>query len=110
MDNTPFITQDTIVFGILMLTLGFVFYTSSSANNFWKKFYKYIPALLMAYMLPAVFTSTGIISPEWVTTGTDGEITKHESQVYYVASRFLLPAALVLMTLSIDLKAVFKEL
>jgi len=107
MDTTPIITQDTIVFGILMLTLGFVFYTSSTENSFWKKFYKYIPALLMAYMLPAVFTSTGIISPEWVTTGTDGEITKHESQVYYVASRFLLPAALVLMTLSIDLKAVF---
>jgi len=107
MDTTPIITQDTIVFGILMLTLGFVFFTSSSENTAWKKFYKYIPALLMAYMLPALFTSTGIISPEWVTIGNDGEITKHESQIYYVASRFLLPAALVLMTLSIDLKAVF---
>ena len=107
MDTTPIITQDTIVFGILMLTLGFVFFTSSSENTAWKKFYKFIPALLMAYMLPALFTSTGIISPEWVTIGNDGEITKHESQIYYVASRFLLPAALVLMTLSIDLKAVF---
>lgn len=107
MDTTPIITQDTIVFGILMLTLGFVFYTSSSENSFWKKFYKYIPALLMAYMLPAVFTSTGIISPEWVSVGSNGEITKHESLIYYVASRFLLPAALVLMTLSIDLKAIF---
>ena len=29
------------------------------------------------------------------------------SNLYYVSSRFLLPAALVLMTLSIDLKAVF---
>ncbi|MFK5958272.1 MAG: DUF819 family protein, partial [Lutibacter sp.] len=36
-----------------------------------------------------------------------GEITEHGSQVYYIASRFLLPAALVLMTLSIDLKSVF---
>ncbi len=107
MDNTPFFTQDTIVFGILMLTLGFVFYTSSSENSSWKKFYKYIPALLMAYMLPAIFTSTGIIAPEWETINEAGEITKHHSQLYYVASRFLLPAALVLMTLSIDLKAVF---
>ena len=32
----------------------------------------------------------------------------HESQLYYVASRFLLPACLVLLTLSIDLKEVFK--
>ena len=107
MDNTPFFTQDTIAFGILMLTLGFVFYTSTSENSRWKKFYKYIPALLMAYMMPAFFTTTGIISPEWQTVNEIGEITKHKSQLYYVASRFLLPAALVLMTLSIDLKAVF---
>ena len=107
MDTTPIITQDTIVFGILMLTLGFVFYTSTSKNSFWKKFYKYIPALLMAYMLPAVFTSFGIISPEWTSVSDTGEVSEHGSQVYYVASRFLLPAALILMTLSIDLKAVF---
>lgn len=107
MDTTPFITQDTIAFGILMLTLGFVFYTSLSENIGWKKFYKVVPALLMAYMLPAIFTSAGIIAPEWETINETGEITKHSSQLYYVASRFLLPAALVLMTLSIDLKAVF---
>ncbi|WP_115881920.1 DUF819 family protein [Lutibacter oceani] len=107
MDNTPFFTQDTISFGILMLTLGFVFYTSSSENKRWKKFYKYVPALLMAYLLPAIFTSAGIIAPEWETVNEIGEVTKHSSQLYYVASRFLLPAALILMTLSIDLKAVF---
>jgi len=107
MNESPIITQDTIVFGILMLTLGFVFYTSSSNNSRWKKFYKYIPALLMAYMMPALFTSTGIIAPEWETVNEAGEITKHSSQIYYIASRFLLPAALVLMTLSVDLKAVF---
>jgi len=107
MDTTPFFTQDTIVFGILMLTLGFVFYTSTSDQPFWKKFYKYIPALLMAYMMPALFTSAGIIAPEWEFTNEAGEIVKQESILYYVASRYLLPAALVLMTLSIDLKGVF---
>jgi uncharacterized membrane protein len=107
MDTAPIFTQDTIVFGILMLTLGFVFYTSSSDNPFWKKFYKYIPALLMAYMLPAVFTSFGVISPEWETVNETGEVVEASSQTYYIASRYLLPAALVLMTLSIDLKAVF---
>ena len=109
MDTTPFFTQDSIVFGILMLCLGFVFYTSNSENKFWKKFYKVIPALLMAYMLPALFTTLGIISPKWGIENELGvmvEVTG-ESQAYYVASRFLLPAALVLMTLSIDLKAVF---
>ena len=107
MDTTPFITKDTIAFGILMLTLGFVFYTSDKENGFWKKFYKVIPALLMAYLLPAIFTSVGIIAPEWETVNEAGEIVKHESNLYYVASRFLLPASLVLMTLSIDLKSVF---
>ena len=106
MDTTPIITQDTIAFGILMLTLGFVFYTSSSENKFWQKFYKIIPALLMAYMLPAIFTSFGVIAPEWTSINEAGELVKHESQLYYVASRFLLPASLVLLTLSIDIKAV----
>lgn len=106
MDTTPIITQDTIAFGILMLTLGFVFYTSSSENKFWQKFYKIVPALLMAYMLPAIFTSFGVIAPEWTTINEAGELVKHESQLYYVASRFLLPASLVLLTLSIDIKAV----
>lgn len=107
MDTTPIITQDTIAFGILMLTLGFVFYTSSSENKSWVKFYKIVPALLMAYMLPAIFTSFGIIAPEWESVNEAGEIVKHESKLYYVSSRFLLPASLVLMTLCIDLKAVF---
>lgn len=107
MDTTPIITQDTIAFGILMLTLGFVFYTSSSENSGWVKFYKIVPALLMAYMLPAIFTSLGIIAPQWESINEAGEIVKEESRLYYVSSQFLLPASLVLMTLSIDLKAVF---
>jgi uncharacterized membrane protein len=61
----------------------------------------------MAYMLPAIFTSLGIIAPEWESVNEAGEIVKHESSLYYVSSRFLLPASLVLMTLCIDLKAVF---
>ena len=107
MDTTPIITQDTIAFGILMLSLGFVFYTSSSENSGWVKFYKIVPALLMAYMLPAIFTSLGIIAPQWESFNEAGEIIKEESKLYYVSSQFLLPAALILMTLSIDLKAVF---
>ena len=89
----PF-TNDAVVFGILMLSLGFVFYTESRDSGFWKKFYKIIPGLLMCYFIPAVFNSIGIISAD-------------ESQTYYIASRYLLPAALLLMTLSIDLKAIY---
>ena len=92
MDQLPF-TEDTIIFGLLCLCLGFVFYTSSIKKGFWKKFYAIVPTVLMCYLLPAILASTGIVD-------------ETKSQTYYVASRYLLPAALILMTLSIDLKAI----
>jgi uncharacterized membrane protein len=107
MDNTPLFTDDTIVFGLLMLALGFIFYTESIKTGFWHKFYKIVPGLFMAYMLPALLTTSGLIAPEWETVNEAGETVKHSTSLYYVSSRYLLPAALVLMTLSIDLKAVF---
>ena len=104
--SEPLFTNDAIVFGILMISLGFVFYTESIQSGFWAKFYKIVPGLFMAYFVPALFTTFGIIAPEWEST-SEGIKTAHESQLYFVASRYLLPAALVLMTLSIDLKAIF---
>ena len=103
----PIFTNDAIVFGILMISLGFVFYTESIKTGFWHKYYKIVPGLFMAYFVPALFTTFGVIAPEWETTNTIGKTISKSSQLYYVASRFLLPAALVLMTLSIDLKAIF---
>lgn len=94
METTTVFTNDAIVFGLLMLALGFVFYTSSIKEGFWSKFYKIVPALLMCYLIPAILNSLGLIDDD-------------TSQLYFVASRYLLPAALVLMTLSIDLKAIF---
>ncbi len=107
MDTTPIFTNDTIVFGLLMLALGFVFYTESLKTGFWPKFYKIVPGLFMAYMIPAVLTTSGLIAPDWVSVSETGVKTEGSSSLYYMASRYLLPAALVLMTLSIDLKAVF---
>ena len=105
--SEPIFTNDAIVFGILLISLGFVFYTENIKTGFWAKFYKIVPGLFMAYFVPALFTTFRIIAPEWETENAVGEVVKNESQLYYVASRFLLPAALVLMTLSIDLKAIF---
>ncbi|WP_299488808.1 DUF819 family protein [uncultured Allomuricauda sp.] len=92
MDQLPF-SEDTIIFALLCLCLGFVFYTSSIKKGFWKKFYAVVPTVLMCYLLPAILASTGVID-------------ETKSQTYYIASRYLLPAALILMTLSIDLKAI----
>src|SRR5690606_26553216 len=106
-DTTPLFTDDTIVFGILMVALGFIFYTAAKEKGFWKKFYALVPALFVAYMLPSFLTTVGIISPEWTTVSKMGEVTTDSSNIYFMTSRYLLPAALVLMTLSIDLKGVF---
>lgn len=89
----PLITNDAIVLGILMGILAFVFQTSHSDNPRWKKFYKYVPSLLLCYFIPAVLNSLGVFSGE-------------ESNLYFVSSRYLLPASLVLLTLSIDLKEI----
>ncbi len=105
MHNPPFFTDDTIVFGLLMLLIGIVFHTSSKKEGFWKKFYGIVPALLLCYLLPSIFSSLNIIAPHWTELNDNGEEIKKSSQIYFVASRYLLPAALVLMTLSIDLKA-----
>ncbi len=93
MESSPLFTNDASVLGILVMVLAFIFYTSSSTNPFWKKFYTYIPSLLLCYFLPSILNSLGVISGE-------------ESGLYFMASRYLLPASLVLLTLSIDLKGV----
>ena len=103
----PIFTDDVIVFGLLMICLGFTFYTSSLKKGFWSKYYKVIPALLMCYLLPAILSSVGLIAPEWFTVNELNQKTQHQSELYNVAKNYLLPAALILMTLSIDLKAVF---
>ena len=106
-DTSPLLTNDSIVFGLLMIAIAFIFYSESKTSGFWFKFYKVVPGLFMAYMLPAVFTTLGWIAPDWERITASGTLVVESSQLYYVASRYLLPAALVLMTLSIDLKAVF---
>ena len=95
MMSDPIFNNDAIVLGILMGILGFVFITSNSKNSFWIKFYKYVPALLLCYFIPSIFNSLGVISGD-------------SSKLYFVASRYLLPTSLALLTISIDLKEIKK--
>lgn len=90
----PVFTNDAIVLGILICTLAAIFYTAHSAAPFWKKFYTYVPALLLCYFIPALMNwPLGLISGE-------------ESQLYRIASRYFLPASLILFCLSIDFKGI----
>ena len=86
------ITNDATVLGLLIATLAIVFHCSSLPR--FKGFFKIIPSLLLCYFLPAAYNSLGIV---------DGEA----SNLYFVASRYLLPASLVLLCLSIDLKGIW---
>ena len=94
-ETRAFITNDAVVLGLLMTILAVIFKTSSSKNPALVKFYKVIPALLLCYFVPSIFNSAGIISGE-------------SSNLYFVASRYLLPASLVLLCLSIDLNGILK--
>lgn len=86
------ITNDATVLGLLLATLALIFYAADLPR--FKGFFKVIPTLLLCYFIPAIFNSLGLV---------DGDA----SRLYFVASRFLLPASLVLLCLSIDLKGIY---
>ena len=90
----PYFTNDAVVLGILLCILAFVFYTSEFKDGFWKKFYMFFPPVMVCYFLPALLN--------WPLNIISGD----ESQLYFIASRYLLPASLILLCLSIDLKGV----
>jgi uncharacterized membrane protein len=94
METTPpLVTNDAVVLGLLAVILGLVFYTEKSEHPFWKRFYTYVPGLLLCYFLPSLLNTFGIVDAG-------------ASNLYFVASRYLLPATLVLLTLSVDLPAI----
>ena len=132
----PIFTNDAVVLGFLLIILASVFYTSNINTPGWRKFYTYVPALLLCYFLPALLHwPLGLIAAHWYQPGLidhlsdlghslpetgmsfseiqqwikDSKIpdTKQfegHSQLYYVASRYLLPASLILLCVSIDFK------
>lgn len=99
MENTAntstLITDDAATFGLLMVTLAVIFYTSNSKHAWFRRFYTVLPPLLLCYFVPGLFNSFGII------TGSD-------SQLYSMSSNYLLPACLVLFTLNINFKEVWR--
>ncbi|NQV53936.1 MAG: DUF819 family protein [Flavobacteriales bacterium] len=139
--HEPLITNDATVLGILLGLLGVIFYTNSIKEGILGKFYTYVPALLLCYFLPSVFTSLGIIAPSWYDLSSladhlialghvlpaewnakdleagvaalgltidDLGSFKRESMLYFAASRYFLPASLVLLTLSISIPELIK--
>lgn len=94
-DYQPLITSDAVIFGILMLILGLVFVTSNSEHPGWKRFYTIVPMLLLCYFIPSLLTTFHVVNP-------------NKSQLYEMAKNYLLPACLILLTISIDLKEILR--
>ena len=93
MNYLTIFNNDATVLGFLIIMLTAIFVLEKSQNKYCKSFFKYVPALLLCYFIPSIFNSLGVISGK-------------ESNLYFIASRYLLPASLVLLTLSIDLKKI----
>ncbi|QOW25303.1 DUF819 family protein [Lysobacter sp. H23M47] len=93
--STALITDDAVVLGLLAVTLGAVFWTASRPGGFWKKFYNIVPALLVCYLVPALYNSFGLI---------DGAA----SGLYPMARDYLLPSALVLFCVAMDIGAILR--
>ena len=92
----PLISNDIVVFGLIAATLAAVFWSASREQGGFKRFYAVVPPLLLCYFLPGLYNTFGLI---------DGANSKLYNPV---ASRVLLPAALVLLTLSVDIRAIFR--
>ncbi|WP_313165320.1 DUF819 family protein [Massilia oculi] len=92
---SPLVTNDAVVLGMLAVILGAVFWSASRKSGFWHKFYTYVPALLLCYLIPALLNTAGII---------DG----NASGLYPMARDYLLPTALILLCVAIDFGAVLR--
>jgi len=89
-------TNEAVVFGVLMIVLALVFYTSGLPSRGWQRFYTFFPPLLLCYFVPALLV--------WPL----GLIADPADNLYFVASRFLLPAALILLCINIDFKGLIR--
>jgi uncharacterized membrane protein len=96
MPSTALIQNDIVVFGLIAATLGAVFWTASREQGLWKRFYTFVPALLLCYLIPGIYNTVGLI---------DGQNTKLYNPI---ARDILLPAALILLTLAVDIKGILR--
>lgn len=84
------ITSLPSAFGLIMGIVALIFYTATLKSPFWKRFYAIFPAIVLCCFIPATFNTLGFFG-----AGVG-------KSIYGFAATYLLPAALFLMTLSMD--------
>lgn len=86
------ISDDSVILGLLAAVLLFVGVTRQLGGA-WQRFYTFVPVILVCYLVPSLMRTFGLIDTS-------------ESNLWPIAKDYFLPAALVLLTLSIDMKAI----
>lgn len=84
------IEQPFSILAVLLAVLAILF--SMDQHPRFRKIFKVVPLLVFAYFVPTILSNVGIIP--------------YESSLYTVVKRWLLPASLILLTLSIDVPAI----
>ncbi|PIQ63616.1 MAG: hypothetical protein COV99_01840 [Bacteroidetes bacterium CG12_big_fil_rev_8_21_14_0_65_60_17] len=86
------ISDPTTLFAVLAAVLAGVFWLATLPRL--KRFFQFMPPVIWAYFVPMILTTAGI--------------TPAQSEVYTWMSRYLLPFALFLLMLTVDLPAILK--
>ena len=89
---TSFLTDPMAVFAWIAAALGTVFYLSTLPR--FKKFFNIIPPIILAYFIPTLSTAFGIIPIS--------------SPAYGWMRAYLLPIALLLLMITVDLRAILR--
>ena len=55
------ITSDIVLLGLIAATLGAIFWAASGPTPALKTFFKWVPALLLCYFIPAIYNTAGLI-------------------------------------------------
>jgi uncharacterized membrane protein len=88
----PLIQDPVYLLAILLGILAILF--TANAHPKAKKLFNFIPLLVFAYFVPSALSNTGIIPTA--------------SPLYDFVKQWLLPAALLLMTMSVDIPAILR--
>lgn len=91
-ESTALLTDPMAVFGFLAGVLALVFWLSGLPQL--KKVFDVLPPVLFAYFVPTLTTTIGITPPA--------------SPAYAWMTRYLLPVALILLMITIDLPAILR--
>ncbi len=90
--HTPLIQHEAGILSVLLAVLAAIFYLAQ--HRLTGRFFKIVPALVFCYFVPTTLTTLGVLPDE--------------SALYSWIKAFLLPTALLLLILSLDVPAILR--